>query len=258
LNTSNILPLPLEAGIQVAIREVFTGRREVVVDEVGVTPDVELRSELASSAVPRQAIELALQPPAGVGPLAPRPPDPPGAVLSEDELRAAIEPVQLRPEDAVEIGEAAIIPGDLFIDTLNYYASSTPSLPAGRERGIRLGWQGGFVRWLGPGFPPPYALDVELYRDADGAHRDFREIYEPGEPRNPPQYRDTEVPISLGDDTRALIGTGQNEGRIWIAWRRGNVIYVVARNVRPWEPPSFDTLARLAQIVDARAEQAGL
>jgi hypothetical protein len=256
LNTANVLPLPLGAGISVAIREVFTGVNEVAVDEVGVTPDIVVRTEQGSPTVPPEAIELALRPPAGVGPLPAPAPEPEGAVLSAAELRRLIEPVQLRAEDA-ERPEDAVVRGDLAIDTLNYYSSDTPNLPAGEQRALRLGWRGGFVRWLGQGFPPPYALDVELYRDADGAHRDFREIYEPGEPRNPPQWVDVDSPIALGDDIRAVVGTGQNEGRIWIMWRRNNVVYIVARNVPPGEPKTFDGLVRLAQIVDARAAQAG-
>jgi carboxyl-terminal processing protease len=256
LNTANVLPLPLGAGISVAIREVFTGRQEIVVDEVGVTPDIVVRSEPGSQALPPEAIELSLRPPAGVGPLPAPAPEPEGAVLSQAELRRLIEPVQLRAEDA-ERPEDAVVRGDLAIDTLNYYSSDTPSLQAGEERALRLGWRGGYVRWLGQGFPPPYALDVELYRDADGAHRDFREIYEPGEPRNPPQWVDVDSPIALGDDIRAVVGTGQNEGRIWIMWRRNNVVYIVARNVPPGEPKTFDALIRLAQIVDGRAAQVG-
>jgi hypothetical protein len=172
-------------------------------------------------------------------------------------LRTLLEPIQIRAEDAAD-PEERIIPGDLVVDHLNYYASDTPDLQAGRDRGLRLGWRGGLLRWLGRGFPPPFAVDIEVYRDADGADRDFREIYDPGEPRNPPQYRDVEPPIRLGDDIRALIGTGQNEGRVWIAWRRNNLNLVVSRNLTPGQAPNFDELVRLARIVDARAAQAGM
>ncbi len=256
LNTANVLPLPLDAGMEVAIREVFSGVHEQVIDGVGVAPDVAMSGSSDNPAALGRAVELALGPPAGVGPLPIRPPTPGEAVLSEAELRRIIEPVQLRAEDA-ETLDQAIIAGDLPIDTLNYYAGDSPSLDAARQRAVRLGWHGGLVRWLGHGFPPPYALSVDLYRDADGAHQDFREIYQPDEPRNPTQYRDAEPPVLLGDDTRALIGTGQNEGRIWIAWRRGNVNYVVARNVTPGQVPSFDGLARLGGIIDARAAALG-
>jgi hypothetical protein len=253
LNTGNIVPLPLDAGMMVAIREVFSGVEEQVIDEVGVAPDVRLDFGRDSAALPRQVIEQALNPPAGVGPQ-PALPRVEGTPLSEAELRRRIEPVQLRAEDA-ERAEDQQVRGDLPVDTLHYYANDTPNLQAARDRAVRLGWLGGMVRWLGAGFPPPYAADVELYRDADGAHRDFREIYEPGEPRNTPQWRDIDPPIRLGDDTRALVGTGQNEGRIWITWRRGNVNYVVARTVTPGDPQDFGPLVRLAQIIDGRAQQ---
>src|SRR5204863_4273440 len=73
LNTGNIVPLPLGAGMMVAVREVHSGKQEIIVDEVGVTPDVMLSSGRDSGAVPQEAIEAALNPPAGVGPLPPGP-----------------------------------------------------------------------------------------------------------------------------------------------------------------------------------------
>lgn len=257
LNGAQVVPLPLDAGLSVATREVFTGVQEIVVDGVGVSPDVEVARDPDPNAVPRRAIELALSPPAGVGPLEAPPPAPVGAVLSEAELRRILEPIQLRAEDA-ERPEDARVQGDLVVDTLNFYAGDTPNLGAGRDRALRLGWRGGMTRFLGNGFPPPFSMDIQLYRDADGAHRDFREIYEPGEPRNPTQLRDVEPPVRVGDDVRALIGTGQNEGRVWIAWRRGSATFVVSRNLLPGEPPTFAELTRLAEIADARAAAAGL
>ena len=75
----------------------------------------------------------------------------------------------------------------------------------------------------------------------------------PDEPRNPPQYHDVPSPVNLGDETLAQVGTGQNEGRIWISWRRGGTVYTVSQNVPPGDTASFDELVRLAQIVDGRA-----
>ena len=145
--------------------------------------------------------------------------------------------------------------GELALDTYQYYTSDYPSLTAARERAVRLGWQGTYARWIGAGFPPPFAVTVSMYKDGDGAHKDLREIYEPGEPHNPPQWKEVDSPVSLGDETMAQMGTGQNEGRIWISWRRNNIVYTVARNVTPGDPPTFDSIARLAQIVDGRAQQ---
>ncbi|MCC6175492.1 MAG: PDZ domain-containing protein [Chloroflexi bacterium] len=253
LNTANIIELPLDAGMEVAIREVFTGIQEKVVDGVGVTPDVALRFDRGSSTIPQEAIDAALNPPAGVGPL-PEGPSQTEGVLSDDELRTRIDPVQLQASDA-EQPENQVIRGEMLVDTLNYYVSDFPSLTAARERALRLGWQGGLVRWLGKGFPPPFALSVQIYRDADGAHKDLNEIYEPGEPQNPKQYRIVDSPVQLGDETLAQIGTGTNDGRIWIAWRRNNAVYVVSQTLPPGAAPIFDSVARLATIVDARAQQ---
>jgi hypothetical protein len=132
--------------------------------------------------------------------------------------------------------------------------SDYPSLTAARARAIRLGWQGVYARWIGAGFPPPFAVTVSYYNNADGAHKDLREIYEPDEPRNPPQWKDAESPVSLGDETLAQVGTGQNEGRIWISWRRGGTAYTVSQNVTPGDTATFTELGRLATIVDQRAQ----
>ena len=58
----------------------------------------------------------------------------------------------------------------------------------------------------------------------------------------------------LGDDTVAQIGTAQNEGRVWISWRRGSTVYSVAQTFLLGQPQPLDELARLARVVDERAQ----
>ena len=252
LNTGNIIPLPLGAGMMVAIREVHTGVKEEIVDEVGVSPDVTLNFGRDASQIPQEAIDAALNPPAGVGPLPPGPNTYEG-MLSADELKRRSEPVLLQASDASR-PEDQVVRGELAFDTLHYYISDYPSLTAARDRALRLGFQGVYARWIGEGFPPPYALTISYYKTGEGAHDDLREVYLPDEPRNPPQWKDVDSPISLGDETLAQVGTGQNEGRIWISWRRGGTVYTVSENITPGDPTSFDEIARLAQIVDQRAQ----
>ena len=67
LNTGNIMPLPLGAGMMVAVREVHSGVKEEVIDEVGVAPDVTLSFGRDASLVPQEAIDAVLNPPAGSG-----------------------------------------------------------------------------------------------------------------------------------------------------------------------------------------------
>ncbi|MCC7368888.1 MAG: PDZ domain-containing protein [Chloroflexi bacterium] len=251
LNTGNIVPLPLGAGMMVAIRQVFTGKQEIAVDEVGVTPDVSLNMGRDPSVAPPEAIQAALSPPADVGPL-PAGPSTTDGLLTAEQMKQRAAPVLLQAGDASR-PEDQQVRGEMAFDTLHYYASDYPSIAAARARAIRLGWQGVYARWIGAGFPPPYAITVSFYRDGDGAHKDMREIYEADEPRNPPQYKDVDSPVTLGDETLAQVGTGQNEGRIWISWRRGGTVYTVSQNVPPGDTASFDELARLAQIVDSRA-----
>jgi carboxyl-terminal processing protease len=255
LNTGNIVPLPLGAGMMVAIREVHSGKQEVIIDEVGVSPDVTLNFGRDSSAVPPEAIQAALNPPAGVGPLPPGP-DTFEGMLSAQELKDRASAVLLQAGDATR-PEDQVVRGELAFDTLHYYISDYPSLVAARERAIRLGWQGVYARWIGEGFPPPYAVTVSYYKTADGAHQDLREIYQPGEPHNPPQWKDVPSPVTMGDETLAQVGTGQTEGRIWISWRRGGTVYTVSQNTTPGVPISFGEIAHLAQIVDGRAQAAG-
>jgi carboxyl-terminal processing protease len=251
LNTMNIVPLPLGAGMGVAIREVFTGNREIVVDEVGVSPDVTVTFGRDAGAMPQEVINAALNPPAGVGPITAGASTTEG-VFSAGELKRRSEPVLLQAGDASR-PEDQVVQGELAFDTLNYYISDYPSLSAARDRALRLGWQGVYIRWLGGGFPAPYAVTVSFYRDGDGAHQDLREIYQEGEPHNPPQWKEVPSPVTLGDETMAQVGTGQNEGRIWISWRRGGTVYTVSQNITPGDPQTFDEVARLSKIVDDRA-----
>jgi hypothetical protein len=236
----------------VTIREVHTGIKEVVVDEVGVTPDVTVNFGRDPLAVPPEAIQAALNPRPGIGPL-PEGPSTFEGVLPADELKSRSLPWLIQPED-VEKPEDRVIRGELALDTLHYYTSDSPSLTAARERAIRLGWQGVYLRWIGSNFPSPFTSTVSFYRDADGAHKDLREIYEPGEPRNPPQWKDVESPVTLGDETLAQVGTGQNEGRVWISWRRGGLVFTVAQTFLPGQPQPLDEIARLARVVDERAQ----
>ena len=254
LNTTIIVRLPLGAGMGVAIREVSTGVKEVVVDEVGVAPDVTITMGRDPLVVPPEAIQAALNPQAGRGPLSPGPSTFEG-MLSADELKRRATPMLLQPEDIAR-PEDRVMRGELALDTLHYYTSESPSLPAARERALRLGWQGVYLRWLGSTFPSPFSAAVSFYRDGDGAHKDLREIYEPGEPQNPRQWRDVESPVALGDETVAQVGIGTNEGRVWISWRRGGLVYTVAQTFLPGQPQPLDELGRLAQVMDQRASTA--
>jgi len=62
--------------------------------------------------------------------------------------------------------------------------------------------------------------------------------------------------VSLGDETLAQVGTGQNEGRVWISWRRGGLVFTVAQTFLPGQPQPLDEIGRLASIVDERARTA--
>jgi len=187
LNTGNIMPLPLGAGMMVAVREVHSGVKEEVIDEVGVAPDVTLSFGRDASLVPPEAIDAVLNPPAGAGPLPPGPSTYEG-MLSADELKRRSAPVLLQPSDA-KLPKDQTVRGELAFDTLHYYVSDYPSLVAARERALRLGFQGVYARWIGEGFPPPYSVTISYYSNPDGAHQDLHDIYQEGEPHNPPHKK---------------------------------------------------------------------
>src|SRR5690606_6369349 len=95
LNTGNIVPLPLGAGMMVAIREVHSGKQEVIIDEGGVSPDVTLNFGRVMMTAPPESIDAAIYPPAGVGPL-PAGPDTYEGLLPAQELKARAEKVLLQ------------------------------------------------------------------------------------------------------------------------------------------------------------------
>src|SRR3954463_2380409 len=98
-------------------------------------------------------------------------------------MKRRATPVLLQATDASR-AEDQVVRGELAYDTLHYYVSDYPSLTAARERALRLGWQGGYVRWIGEGSPPPFAVAISYYRDGDGPHQALREVSLPDEPRN--------------------------------------------------------------------------
>ena len=202
--------------------------------------------------MPQEAIDAALNPPAGVGPL-PAGPSTFEGVLPAAELKRRAEPVLLRGVGCRACRRTRSSAASWRSTRSTTTSATTRAWWRRRARALRLGWQGVYARWIGEGFPPPFAVTVSFYNNPDGAHKDLREIYEPDEPHNPPQWKEVPSPVTLGEETIAQVGTGQNEGRIWISWRRGGTVYTVSQNITPGDPQSFDEIARLAKIVDGRA-----
>src|SRR5439155_25303504 len=112
------------------------------------------------------------------------------------------------------------------------------------------GYQGTVMASYGgqPGDLPTVSINADLYESPDGAHdsastNDLINLQQP-----------IAASVQLGDETVAYRGTWLATGSTVLMWRRGRVVLTVTYS----DVPGFgrpDTLAAIAQLVDARAEQ---
>ena len=237
--------------MMVAIREVFTGRKEIAVDEVGVTPDVSLSFGRDPTGGAEGGDRRRAPTAAGVGPL------PPGhstfeGVLSADELkrRGCPRPAAGRRTPACRRTRSSAASWRSTPSTTTSATTRAWSPPA-HGRCASAG-RASTPAGSASGFPPPFAITVSFYSNPDGAHKDLREIYEPTSRTTRRSGRRSLAGHPRRGDA-GQVGAGQNEGRIWISWRRGGTVYTVSQNVTPGDPQTFDEVARLAKIVDERA-----
>jgi hypothetical protein len=112
------------------------------------------------------------------------------------------------------------------------------------------GYQGSVLASYGaaPGDLPQVSVDADLYATAEGAHaavstNDLPSLQLPISP-----------PATAGEETVAYRGAWLATGSMVIAWRRGRVVVSVTYSDAPgFERP--ETVAAIAQLVDARAQQ---
>jgi carboxyl-terminal processing protease len=225
-----LFPLPDGAGIQIAVEEVRTGRRNRIVDEVGLRPDVEVADnrtaeEYAAGRDPQ--LEAAIQ--AARGQAAPRAPVFPfGGQLSEAALRALLGPYL---PSAQEAPPAPLVPtsrtlGEIVLTYPNQYPAflgPVEDAAALARTANTRGWQGSYARFYGqvPALNGPYlAVSIDL-------------------------------PAQFGDGAVAYRGTWVGAGVSTIMFRSGRAVVSVSYVAVPGQE-TFEPVVALARAVEAR------
>ncbi len=256
VNGTELIPLPLNAMLGVAVNQLFRGATDTPLDGTGVTPDVQVSylpptaSDLAQgldSQISRAVQEvLSLQyTPAAATPVA-------SAMLSPAVLQQTLDPLIPAEAAVPATGQAKRV--DVLIDTIEAYASGNPDLVQARARALRLGFQGAIIHRYGAVDAPDYTVAISLYASADGAIADMDRIYQPGEAQNPNEDITVQSPVQLGDETAFRIGTGPNAGTVTLNWRHGRVLLQIEHDGTAGEVPA-DALATLAKAIDAQYAQ---
>jgi carboxyl-terminal processing protease len=259
LASSELLPLPGGAGLQVAVAAAATGETNMTVDEVGVTPDIVVTQTLTlddyRSGRDTQ-IEAAISALASAPP-PPMPPTSPVAITSDDldQLLAGVLPA------TQEVPTNDRLTNTTRWQRLNYthpnemidQNGGAPDPLALQQTVKSRGYQGSVVASYGgvPGDLPAVSINLDLYATVDGAHSaastdDLPQLQVP-----------MDAPAQLGDETLAYRGAWFAAGSTVLVWRRGRVVLSVAYadvpgNDRP------ETLLAISQMVDSRAQQMSL
>ena len=248
-------PLPDGAGLYVAVTEVRTGRLNALVDEVGVTPDVEVEdtrtaADYAAGRDPQ--LEAAIAAARG-RPAAAPPPTRFSGQLTEAALRDQL--ARYLPT-ADEVPPAPLIAapellGDLPVSDPNRFASAAEDARALAGGVQARGWLGSYARYYGgpAGLSGPYLVAaIDLYATPAGAiaalnSNDF-----------PRLQREAPVPVQLGDGTVAYIGRWLGAGGAILMWRSGRAVVTAVYSSIPGAE-SFEPAVALARLVDARLRQ---
>jgi carboxyl-terminal processing protease len=257
--SSELLPLPGGGALQVAVAGASTPVQHADMDVVGVDVDVTAPAargldELRSGADP--------QIDAAVAALANAPPPPPvqttlGPVSSSqlDGLLEAALPAELsmptndRLTRATRWQRMDFVHPNQVIDQ----NGGAPD-PLALQQTIRArGYQGSVVATYGsgPGDLPAVSVEVDLYAAPEGAHAAASSNDAPA------LLVPTDANQLLGEETVAYRGSWIAQGTSVLTWRRGRAVLTVTYSDSPGlERPA--TLAAVAQLVDAQAQQLAL
>jgi hypothetical protein len=254
--SSELLPLPGGAGLQVAVATAAAPDSNTPLDGVGVTPDV-VTTQSRTLADYRTGRDPQLD--AAIVALASAPTPPVVAVspptLSPADLDALLAGALPASGDLPTNDRLAVTdrwqrldythPNEL-IDQNGGSADPLALQQAMRSRG----YEGSVTASYGAaaGDLPTVNVDVDIYGTVDGAHsaastNDLTHV-----------QQSTVAPVQLGDETVAYRGVWLATGSTIVSWRRGRVVFTVSYS----DVPGFDrpdTLATIAQLVDARAAQ---
>ncbi len=260
VNGAEETELPDGAAIQYTVIQGLTGKLRKVLDGAGVSPDDTVggggspsavlagRSDAQFDAARQWVLDQAKKQPT----LALKPP-PPAGTLSAAAVRAQLEPLAATIDD-VPPGAARAKYGYLVTTYPNDLAIGNAvdaTNAAAYEQKVRdRHWLGGFQQFFGSGAPPPYVVQVDLYKDDSGARDAVRTNDFPN------GLKQATLPAHLGDDANAYNGYDAAEGISQIVWRRGKVVFTVLDAAEPGRSGMDQALA-LARKLDERAAQAG-
>jgi carboxyl-terminal processing protease len=250
-----VFPLPENAGLQVAVEEIRTGRRNAVVDEVGVTPDIEVAdartaADYAAGRDPRieAAIRAARERPSWPAPVVPY-----SGQLSEASLQSLLAsylppagevPPTSQFTTARNLGELALTYPSQYPNNLGPVEDAAALAQSVNARG----WQGNLSRYYGqvPALNGPYlAVTIDLYTSQAGAYQALNTNDAPQLQQSAP------VPAQLGDGAVAYSGAWVNAGISTLAFRSGRAVVTVAFASVPGQE-SFEPVLALARSVEAR------
>lgn len=251
LATSEILPLPLSAGLQVDVAAQVTARTGYQIDGSGFPVDVAVADTRGPSDY-RSGADPQLQAAIDALPQAPAPPNAEAqSTISKQRLSDLLSPYmppagQLPTNDrltsVVATESLGLNEPNEWLDTFGF-GGRDPH--AGQQTLQSRGWLGSYVQNynLAPLVPPGISVVIDLYATADGAHNavvtnDF-----------PDQQQLIASPVQLGDESTGARGTWLDLGSSAISWRHGNVVL----NVGYGDVPGYDrmdTLVAIAKLVD--------
>ena len=252
--SSELLPLPGGAGLQIAVAAATTADSKTELDVVGVSPDVvtaEARTlaDYRSGRDPQIDVAVAAltqaPPPPTVSPLPP--------AISAAELDGLLEPAlptDVPTNDRLKSGKRwqrlHLLHPNQLIDQNGGAAD-----PIALQQSLRArGYQGTVLGTFGasPGDLPAVSINLDLYASAEGAHsaitsNDVTALQAPLDP-----------PTLAGEETVAYRGTWLATGSTVVSWRRGRLVITVTYS----DVPGFDrpeTLTSIVQVVDGRVQQ---
>lgn len=252
--SSELLPLPGGGGLQIAVAAA-TAETGAEIDGVGVTPDVST-PQTRTLADYRSGRDPQLE--AAVAALA-NAPSPPAGLMDPP----ALSPAELDQLLAGALPASAEMPTNDRLSTTNLWQRldyihpnelidqnlGAPDPIALQQTMRSRGYEGGVFASYGskPGDLPAVSINADLYATAEGAHaavstNDLPAIQIP-----------IAAPAEAGEEVVAYRGAWLATGATLVAWRRGRVVYTVTYA----DVPGFDrldTLAAMAQLVDARAQ----
>jgi carboxyl-terminal processing protease len=257
--SSELIPLPGGAGIQIAVAAATGGESNVELDGVGITPDVSA-AQSRSIADYRSGRDPQLD--AAVAALASAPPPPtdlpPAPLMSSAELDAELSGVlpasgDLPTNDRLTATNRWQRMNFVHPNEVIDQNGGAPDPVALQQTMRSRGYEGSVFASYGgtPGDLPVVTIDVDLYATADGAHaavstNDVPALQTP-----------IDAPVQAGDETVAYRGGWLASGSTFVAWRRGRTVFTVTYA----DAPGFDrpeTVAAVAQLLDGRARQATL